>query len=109
LKCRENLFQINLSTFFLEIERQRMATADEEDDCDDTSSDGRNDNPNDDRLYTTGNSDDNKKKSKKTNFEDQEFAKKFIFNMTREQARFYISVSGLVFVASLFVLIRTSS
>ena len=83
-----------------------MATADEEDDCDDTSSDGRDDNPNDDRFFTTGN---NHAKSKKMNIDDKEFAKKFIFNMTREQARLYISLSGLVFAVSLFALIKSSS
>ena len=80
-----------------------MKHAQQEDDYAEDDS-NNNENPNDDKFY----SDTSSGTSNKSSAKDKDFAKKFLFNMSRSDARMYLSISSVVFGITLILLIKSS-
>ncbi|XP_066926242.1 dnaJ homolog subfamily A member 3, mitochondrial-like isoform X2 [Clytia hemisphaerica] len=90
----------------LEEAKMRQQAADTEDNEPEDTSSEQQENPHDDRFYA-GNSREEQQKQHYS--EEKEFKKKFMLNMTREEARLFLSVSSVVFVVSLAMLLKSSS
>ena len=70
--------------------------------------DNNNENPNDDKFYSDTSSSTGTSSSNKSSAKDKDFAKNFLFNMSRADARMYLSISSVVFGISLILLIKSS-
>lgn len=104
---------ISLITLYSHVAKERHNNTTQfnhEDEIEEDEEEAKKENPNDDHFYSQGGtSGDAGTKKQKRSSEERDFIKKFFLNMTREEARMYLSVSTVVFAVSLLLLVKSSS